>query len=68
VLGEWKTRPAMEDHFKKQSFSFVIGAAKVLGRDFEMRIGRTIEKGSYKLVKKMTSLHLTGQNRNIEGM
>ena len=52
VLGDWKTRPAMEKHFKNNSFSVLIGATMVLGRDFEMSIGETLEKGSYPLVRK----------------
>ena len=57
VLGEWKTRQAMEKHFKQKFFPVLIGAAKVLGKDFEMSIDETLEKGSYQLAKKKITLH-----------
>ena len=45
VLGKWKTRQAMEGHFKQEKFRVLMGAARVLGEDFEMSIGETLEKG-----------------------
>ena len=57
VLGEWKTHRAMEKHFRNKSFKVLIGAAKVLGKDFEMRISETLEKGSYQFAREKTSLH-----------
>jgi quinol monooxygenase YgiN len=45
VLGKWKTRQAMEGHFKQEKFPVLMGAARVLGEDFEMSIGETPEKG-----------------------
>ena len=57
VLGEWKTRQAMEAHFKREKFSVLVGAARVLGKDFEMCVGETHEKGSYQLAQKKISLH-----------
>ena len=57
VLGEWKTRQAMEAHFKREKFSVLIGATRVLGSDFEMSIGETLEKGSYQFVQEKISLH-----------
>ena len=57
VLAEWKTRQAMEAHFKREKFSVLIGATRVLGSDFEMSIGETLEKGSYQLAKKKITLH-----------
>ena len=57
VFGEWKTRQAMEAHFKREKFSVLIGAAGVLGEDFEMSIGETLEKGSYQFAQEKISLH-----------
>ncbi len=57
VLGEWKTRQAMEKHFKYKSFSVLIGAAKVLSKDFEMSIDENLEKGSYQLAREKITLH-----------
>ena len=58
VSGEWKTRQAMEAHFKREKFSVLIGAAKVLGEDFEINIGETLEKGDYQFAQEKISLHL----------
>ena len=57
VFGKWKTRQAMEGHFKRKKFSVLMGAARVLGEDFEMSIGETLEKGSYQLAKEKITLH-----------
>ena len=57
VLGEWKTRQAMEAHFKREKFSVLIGAAKVLGENFEMSIGEIVAKGNYQLAQEKTCLN-----------
>ena len=57
VSGEWKTSQAMEAHFKREKFSVLIGAARVLGEDLEMSIGETLEKGGYQFAKEKISLH-----------
>ncbi len=51
VVGEWKTRPAMEKHFKTQNFEVLIGAARVLGETFEMNIAEVLKTGGFKLAK-----------------
>jgi len=56
VVGEWRTRQAMEKHFKQNLFSVLIGAAKVLSKDFQMNIGETLEKGSYQLAREKITL------------
>jgi len=43
VIAEWKTRQAMEKHFKTQDFEVLIGAARVLGEKFEMNIAEVLE-------------------------
>ena len=57
VFGKWKTRQAMEGHFKQEKFPVLMGAAKVLGEDFEMSIGETLEKGSYQFAQEKITLH-----------
>ena len=52
VVGEWKTRPAMEKHFKTQNFEVLIGAARVLGETFEMNIAEVLKTGGFKLAKE----------------
>lgn len=63
VLGEWKTHRTMETHFKRGKFSVLIGAARVLGEDFEMSIGETLEKGNYQFAQERISLH-SGQAKS----
>ena len=63
VSGEWKTHQAMEAHFKREKFSVLIGAARVLGEDFEMSIGKTVEKGNYQFAQEKISLR-PGSNNN----
>ena len=52
VVGEWKTRPAMQKHFKTQNFEVSIGAARFLGEAFEMKIAEVLESGGIKLAKE----------------
>jgi len=57
VFVEWKTLQDMEKHFKQKFFPVLIGAFSVLGKDFEMNISETLEKGSYQLAKKKIIRH-----------
>jgi quinol monooxygenase YgiN len=52
VVGEWRTRQAMEKHFKTQNFEVLIGAARVLGETFEMNIGEVLKTGGFKLARE----------------
>ena len=52
VIGKWRTRHAMEKHFKIQNFEVLIGAARVLGDTFEMNIAEVIETGGFKLARE----------------
>ena len=63
VLGKWKTRQAMEAHFKRDNFAVLIGAAKVLGEDFEMSIDETLEKGGYPFAEEKSFLHPVSNNQ-----
>jgi quinol monooxygenase YgiN len=56
LVGEWKTREAMEKHFKNKNFSVLIGAARVLSETFEMSVGDLLETGSFSLAKEKISL------------
>jgi quinol monooxygenase YgiN len=55
VIGNWRTRQAMEKHFKAQDFEVMIGAARVLGETFEMNIGEVLKTGGLKLVEEIAS-------------
>ena len=52
LVGEWKTRPAMEKHFKTQNFEVLIGAARVLGETFEMNIAEVSKTGGFELARE----------------
>jgi quinol monooxygenase YgiN len=56
VIGEWKTRQAMEKHFKDKKFEVLIGAAKVLGDTFEMNTGESSETGGFQLAREKIAL------------
>ncbi len=55
VIGMWRTRPAMEKHFKTQNFEVLIGAARVLGETFEMNIAEVVKTADFELVEQMAS-------------
>ncbi len=56
VVGEWKTRQALEKHFKTREFELLIGAARVLGETFEMKISEIVESGGLELARKQIAL------------
>jgi quinol monooxygenase YgiN len=60
VVGEWRTRQAMEKHFKTQNFEVLIGAARVLGETFEMNIAEVLESGGFKLAKEQIASQQKG--------
>ena len=52
VLGEWETREAMKKHFHSQAFELMIGAARVLGETFVMKIAEISKTGGFEMAKK----------------
>lgn len=55
VVAEWNTRQNMEQHFKGNEFSVLIGAARVLAEKFELSINETTDKGDVQLAKEKIS-------------
>ncbi len=55
VVGEWKTRQAMEKHFQSQNFEVLIGAARVLGETFAMNIAEVSKTGGFELAREQRS-------------
>jgi len=51
VMGEWRTKKAMEKHFQTRDFQVFVGAARVLGETFEMKIFKVLETGGVGLAK-----------------
>lgn len=56
VISEWKTREAMDKHFKRTQFSLLVGAARVLGENYELKIGQTFETGNSQLAREKIRL------------
>lgn len=52
LIGEWKTRQDIEKHFKCKNFTVLIGAARVLGEDMDINIGKSEERGGFQLAKE----------------
>ena len=52
VMGEWKTRQAMEKHFRTKEFELLIGAARVLGKTFAMNIAEVSKTGGFELARE----------------
>ena len=63
VFGKWQTRQAMEGHFKREKFSVLIGAARVLGEDFKLSISENLEKGGYQFAQEKVSMHPGSSNQ-----
>ena len=52
LVGEWKTRQAMDKHFQTRDFEVLIVAARVLGETFAMNIAEVMKTGGFELAKK----------------
>ena len=52
LVGEWKTRQAMEKHFRTHDFEVLIGAARVLGETFEMNLAEVSKSGGFELARE----------------
>ena len=56
VIGEWKTHQAMDEHFQTHEFKLLIGAARVLGKTFEMNIAEVSKTGGFELAREQIAL------------
>ena len=52
LVGEWKTRQAMEKHFQTQSFEVLIGVARVLGDTFTLNLAEVSKTGGFELARE----------------
>ena len=61
IVGEWKTRQTMEEHFQARDFEVLIGAARVLGKTFSMNIAEVSKTGGIELAREqIASQHWRG--------
>lgn len=44
LISAWQSRKAMDEHFKRKNFSLIVGAARVLGENYELVIGEVSGK------------------------
>ena len=54
MVGVWKSRKAMENHFQDQNYKVMVGAAKVLGESYEMKIAELLDKDGLELVRELS--------------
>ena len=47
LVGEWKTRQAMEKHFQTREYELLLGAAKVLGQKFAIETAEVSKSGNF---------------------
>ncbi len=51
IVGIWKNRKAMEEHFQGENYRELLGAAKVLGESYEMKIVALLDKNGLELTR-----------------
>ncbi len=61
LVGEWRTRQAMDKHFQTRDFEVLIGAARVLGETLEMKIAEVSKTGGFELAREQIA---SQQRRN----
>ena len=67
VIGKWRTRQAMEKHFKTPDFEVLIGAARVLGETFEMNTAKVLKTGGFELAKEeILSQHKVREEEGVK--
>jgi quinol monooxygenase YgiN len=64
LVGEWKTRQAMEKHFRTLDFEVLIGAARVLGETFTMKVAEVSKTGGYEWGKELI---MSKKNKSTKG-
>ncbi len=55
VTGEWKSLKAMDKHFHSSNFEILIGACRVLGKEFKLKIGEYFKTGGLSLPRELIS-------------
>ena len=57
LVGEWKTASALEKHFKTREYELILGAAMVLGDNFEMETTEILHIGNLDWARKQIRSH-----------
>lgn len=66
IVGIWKNRKAMEEHFQGENYRELLGAAKVLGESYEMKIAALLDKNGLELVRDLSSRTKEQKPDNLE--
>ena len=66
IVGVWKNRQAMEEHFQGESYRELLGAAKVLGKSYEMKIAELLDKNDLEPVRDLSSRTKEQKPDNLE--
>ena len=53
LVEEWQTRLVMKKHFQTQDFEVLIGAARILGETFAMKIAEVSKTGGFELAREL---------------
>ena len=59
IVADWKTREAMQKHFKTLEFEVLVGAARVLGETFELIMAEVLEPKDFELSVKIAEHNTT---------
>ena len=51
MVGEWKTRHALDHYFQTREFEVLLGAARVLGESFTMEITEVVHAGDFEFAR-----------------
>jgi quinol monooxygenase YgiN len=65
LTAEWKTRKAMEKHFKTNEFEVLVGAARVLGETFAMNIAEVSKTGGIELAREQIASPRIAEKKTI---
>ena len=52
IVGEWKTRHALEQYFQTREFEVLLGAARVLGESFTLEIAEVLNAGDFEFARE----------------
>lgn len=55
IVGVWKNRRSMEEHFQGENYKVLLGATKVLGESYEIKIAELLDKNGLVLIGNLSS-------------
>ena len=55
IVGIWKNRKAMEEHFQGENYRSLLGAVRVLGESYEIKNAELLDENELELVHDLSS-------------